>query len=664
MSFYFDPALYPADYPPSLGGPNELELAVTDLKAKLRNVAIQTAQIRREAGLDTISVMLGQVHEIHDLLPRDSFSDIQGTKGLFAGGENGSFLSGLIHRLNYPLEVMQPSSAKLSTDRTSPSAASTFASAYFGGGADSSGATDVIDRVNIQDETSVTISAKLTAKLSELAAVGTPSKTWYFGGSTLAGGSDSFVSTVQYLTHPQEQSRTTSATLARRKSNLAVIGNAGFAQVAGGKRDFGNVFTDEIETFAYSTETRAPNSHRLGQQKAFVVSGGNALSGVFIGGLNSAGPLSAIEEYVYGTNTLTPLGFQASQPKGDGAAAGSSANLYVAGGGTSLGGEFKASFPISVVDRYSLADKNITLIGAVLGDTFTGLGATGDYSPGVNTGNLSSSKDREYDGIYAPVDHSHDDRYAALGHEHDEDYLKLEDASVIPIGVAVPFFGLPNRIPTRYLKCDNARYAVSAYPLLYTEVGTLHNQPGDPVGTFRVPNTPGRAIIGVGVSNASGKTYAVGEGGGEEKHQQTQAEMSPHGHGANVYDPGHNHYVNPAGHTHGISDGGHAHPVYDPTHGHSIGEYRGAALNSVGNDGAGAEISRQGTGAQVTANANYTGIGIYGAATGVQVQYAVTGDYLNASATGISVSNNITGGGTPMNIMQPWVAANWIIRAW
>jgi len=54
-----------------------------------------------------------------------------------------------------------------------------------------------------------------------------------------------------------------------------------------------------------------------------------------------------------------------------------------------------------------------------------------------------------------------------------------------------------------WLRCNGASYSqsASAYNALYTRIGTTFNLPGDPAGTFRVPNLTQRIPLGAGNVN-------------------------------------------------------------------------------------------------------------------------------------------------------------------
>ncbi|MBN1661183.1 MAG: tail fiber protein [Anaerolineae bacterium] len=92
-----------------------------------------------------------------------------------------------------------------------------------------------------------------------------------------------------------------------------------------------------------------------------------------------------------------------------------------------------------------------------------------------------------------------------------------------PPGTIVAYAGAT--APAGWLLCDGAQYSVDDYPALYAAIGSWG---GDP-GSFKVPDLRGRTVIGTG--QGSGLTNRpLGEGGGEERHTLTIAEMPSHSH--------------------------------------------------------------------------------------------------------------------------------------
>ncbi|MBD2256638.1 tail fiber protein [Pseudanabaena sp. FACHB-2040] len=168
-----------------------------------------------------------------------------------------------------------------------------------------------------------------------------------------------------------------------------------------------------------------------------------------------------------------------------------------------------------------------------------------------------------------------------------------------------------------WLRCDGTLFAQSAYPLLFSAIGTAFNIPGDTAGSFRVPDLRGRGAIGSGAGDGL-TNRTLGQQVGAENHRLTVAELPSHGHG-----------VLDSGHSHGVNDPGHVHALNDPGHRHVAGEgvlNQGTNFNVVGEEivrlnGLGPQALHltevNGTGMSVVNNRS--NIGIAGAGTGIAI---------------------------------------------
>jgi microcystin-dependent protein len=231
--------------------------------------------------------------------------------------------------------------------------------------------------------------------------------------------------------------------------------------------------------------------------------------------------------------------------------------------------------------------------------------------------------------------------------------------------------------PTGWLLCDGASYTTVTYPELFSAIGTTYNLPGDPGGTFRLPNLVGRVVVAAG--SGTGLTpRTVGELIGSETATLTIANIPSHNHG--VSQSAHTHSITTSPHSHGVSDPGHnhsfspvphSHGVNDPGHAHTTANYRmaivsglqpnsfGAELSSSANAGLPQGIFPNGTGISIQANSATGTIG--GAGTGVNIQSSTINASSSASTANISITN--TGGGIPFSITQPAIVLNYFIRA-
>ena len=103
--------------------------------------------------------------------------------------------------------------------------------------------------------------------------------------------------------------------------------------------------------------------------------------------------------------------------------------------------------------------------------------------------------------------------------------LLAASAAVIPIGAAVPFWGLQE--PAGFLLCKGQAVSRATYKELYAVIGTRSGA-GDGSTTFNVPDLRESLIYGVGDSGSF--TQTMGAAVGEKTHTLTAAELPPHSH--------------------------------------------------------------------------------------------------------------------------------------
>jgi len=78
----------------------------------------------------------------------------------------------------------------------------------------------------------------------------------------------------------------------------------------------------------------------------------------------------------------------------------------------------------------------------------------------------------------------------------------LSDALSLPlIGSVSMWAGAQAPDDDRFLLCDASVYPASEYPDLYAVIGETWNNGSEDAGTFRVPDTPGRTIVGAGAGS-------------------------------------------------------------------------------------------------------------------------------------------------------------------
>jgi len=172
--------------------------------------------------------------------------------------------------------------------------------------------------------------------------------------------------------------------------------------------------------------------------------------------------------------------------------------------------------------------------------------------------------------------------------------------------------------PTNAFLTQGQAISRTTYATLFGLIGTAFGA-GDGSTTFNIPNLQGRVPVGAGAGTWL-TPRTLGAIGGEEGHSQTGGEMAGHVHGVN--DPSHAHLANAGGNT----------------------SYEGL-FTSPG----------------VTNNALPGGSGMSGLGSSpVFVDYGA-GLNTDGHITGISIA--LAGGGLPANVMQPFVALNFIIYA-
>lgn len=205
-----------------------------------------------------------------------------------------------------------------------------------------------------------------------------------------------------------------------------------------------------------------------------------------------------------------------------------------------------------------------------------------------------------------------------------------------PIGASMEWWAAGDPADTRWVKMDGRALSTTTYAGLYALLGnafdTMDGQLAPGAGQFRIPKVAGRAVIGAGAGNGL-TTRTLGSSGGEERHALSVGEMAAHDHGA-------------AGtHSHGGGTTG-----SDGAHAHSFG------------------------GGQVPDfTAGFTGVGVLTGNTTAFVPswsgglIAITatnqgGAHQHSIGADGSHTHASVGSGSSHENMQPWVAANRIIR--
>lgn len=186
-----------------------------------------------------------------------------------------------------------------------------------------------------------------------------------------------------------------------------------------------------------------------------------------------------------------------------------------------------------------------------------------------------------------------------------------------PIGAMLiwPTEVLPS---SEWMIVEDKTYEIEEYPELYAVIGDRYTRDTDAAGTFRLPPTAGRVILGVG--NGSGLSpRALGATGGSETHVLSVSQIPSHGHTINHDHPSQ------------VSGG------QSSNHSHRLSYFSGGGFNvGLGGGGSG------------TAN-NYT--------AGTSSNHSHSTNLPNFNG-----NSGLSGGGEAHPNMQPWLALNFIIK--
>lgn len=207
--------------------------------------------------------------------------------------------------------------------------------------------------------------------------------------------------------------------------------------------------------------------------------------------------------------------------------------------------------------------------------------------------------------------------------------------TVIPLGVMLPYTG--TTAPAGWLLCDGTTVSQVQYADLYALVGTAFNTGGEAAGTFRLPGTARRVLVGAGGGGTATLGNALGNRGGEETHTLLTAELPVHLHAFGTIAA--------------ASDGAHAHSISETNHTHRLGmcTAAGGALTSILD----AALEHSCSVIDYTVMAA-TEIDTHSANIAVQSGGAHTHT--------ISGSTANTGSGTAHNVIQPSLVVNYIIK--
>ncbi len=257
---------------------------------------------------------------------------------------------------------------------------------------------------------------------------------------------------------------------------------------------------------------------------------------------------------------------------------------------------------------------------------------------------------------------------AADGPKAFKDYSDFLDLILPPVGTIMPFVG--STAPTGWLPCNGGEYSSAIYPKLSALCGTKFGSAAS--GNFKVPDLRGRVMAGLDSSQTEFDT--IGKTGGAKTVTLTTSNMPAHNHTASISGltlsgmsateaPNHQHGPG----TLAVSNGAH-------THGTQIASGN-VVTNVTSNDNtntAGSGSLTRVSSLNVTkGSVNGTTTSLLGETDGAHA-HTFSGVVALGGAHTHTISGSITGGtitvansgsGTAVNVQDPYITMNHIIRA-
>ena len=214
----------------------------------------------------------------------------------------------------------------------------------------------------------------------------------------------------------------------------------------------------------------------------------------------------------------------------------------------------------------------------------------------------------------------------------------------VPVGTIAMFGGATP--PANWLICDGSSLAtIGTYAALFA---VLQYAFGGSGANFNLPDL--RGVFPLGANPGS----PLGSVAGSYSYTISLANLPPHAHP--ITDLAHNHGVNQWSHSHG-DGGGHAHSGSQDAHNHSV-SIGGSFGYGYGPDVPPSPLVQTGSTGMTTSTAQPN---VYVGAAHVSLDTQTSGISLNASGTGLSTTQAV-GSGTPISIVPPCVAINFIVK--
>ena len=324
-------------------------------------------------------------------------------------------------------------------------------------------------------------------------------------------------------------------------------------------------------------------------------------------------------------STLTAAEFRTAIGAGDG----SGTVTSIATGNGITGGTITTTGTLGLTGQalaiHNLATNGLvtrTGAGTVAGRTFTASGngisiSNGDGVSGNPTVSLSIGTGST--------------QVAAGNHTHSE---------YAPAGSVMMWAG--SSAPAGWFLCDGTSYSTTTYATLYGVIGTTY---GSGSGTFKVPDLRSKIPVGKGTDT---EFDALGETGGAKTHAITEAQLPSHTHGVGTLatnsNGAHDHSIDPPITT-SADNGSHRHG-YDDYYNNS--EYSDDANDRVvGSDGT------------IFAERNTDYAGTHNHTLDIAAFNSASSGAHTHTLSGSTAS---TGSGSSINIIQPYIVLNYIIK--
>lgn len=170
-------------------------------------------------------------------------------------------------------------------------------------------------------------------------------------------------------------------------------------------------------------------------------------------------------------------------------------------------------------------------------------------------------------------------------------------------------------VPRGWMRCDGQELQISQYQALFAIIGIQYG--GNGVTTFKLPNLCGRMPVGAGPAPPANNlpSYNIGNSGGQQNVTLGVANLPPHGHGTSAV--------------------------------------------RVNFQAAGTSVPSTPASAPSSSNPY---LGASGAGTGLATIWSTAlSNPVTVGGIGLTGSTDAAGGGTPVNVLNPFLALNFCI---